>query len=138
MRDDRPVLLNPALVARSKPEHRQIVGQRIEPDVHHVLRIVWNGDTPLEGSTADAQILKSRFDKRTNFVQSKRGLPKLRVRTIEIEQRLLVLRQAKVVALLFQPFDFVATRRALTVNQLRLGYEDFVDGAVPAFVVTLI
>src|SRR4030095_10788836 len=55
-----------------------------------------------------------------------------------IEQRLLVLRQAKVVTLLLQAFDFVATGWTFALNELALGYEDLVDGAVPAFVVAFV
>src|SRR5262245_10621726 len=57
---------------------------------------------------------------------------------IEIEQRLLVLRQAEVVALLFQPLDLAPTRRTLAVDELRFRDKDLVDRAVPAFVLALV
>ena len=74
---------------------------------------------------------------RTSF-NRKSGWTKLGMVAIEVEQRLLVLRQPEVVALFLQPFDLAAARRALAVDELRLGDEDLVDGAVPAFVLALV
>ena len=72
---DRPVLLH-WLSSRAEAERRQVVGQRIEPDVHDVLRIVWNRNAPLERRAADAQILEAGFEQPEDLVQPERGLQK--------------------------------------------------------------
>jgi hypothetical protein len=74
---------------------------------------------------------------RTSFSR-KAGLQEVRIRRIEIEQRLLILREPEIVALLLQPFDLVPAGRAPAVHELCFGDEDFVHGAVPALVVALV
>ena len=138
VRDDRPEALDSARVLRSKSERRQVVRQRIEPHVHDVLRIVGNRNAPLERRAADAEVLKTGFDEAPYLVQAEGGLQKIRVGFVEIEQRLLVLRKAEVIALFLEALDLVAAGRALPVDQLRLGNEDLVDRAIPAFVVPLV
>ena len=73
-----------------------------------------------------------------HLVQPELRLDEVRMIAVVVEQRLLILRQAEVVALLLQALDLVAARRTLAVNELRLGDEDLVDGAVPALVVALV
>ena len=83
------------LIVRSKPKHRQVVRQRIERDIHHVLRIVRYGN-PHENEVR----LTPRFcsPASTKGALSRRAgnprLQKLRIGGVEIQQRLLILPEA--------------------------------------------
>ena len=119
-------------ITRSEAERREVVRQRVEPHVHHVLRVVRHRNAPLERRPADAEILQPGLDERTHLVQPELRLDEVRMIAVVVEQRLLVLRQAEVVALLLQALDLAAARRTLAVNELRFRDEDLVDRAVPA------
>ena len=65
-------------VARAEAERGEVVRQRIEPHVHHVLRIAGHGNAPGERRAADAQILKPSLDERPHFVQPELRLDEIR------------------------------------------------------------
>src|SRR4029434_2340273 len=71
-------------------------------------------------------------------IQAEIGPQECGIGRVEIEQRLLVLRQPEVVTLLFQPLDFAPAGRTLAVSKLRFRNEDFIDGAVPPLVLALV
>ena len=79
MRDRRPEPRDARLGlrrARAEAERGEVVRQRVEPDVHHVLGIVRHGNAPLERRAADAQILEPGLDERPDLVQPERRLQK--------------------------------------------------------------
>src|SRR5262249_3075087 len=125
-------------VTGSVSEHREVVRQRVEPDVHDVFRIVGNGNAPLKRRPADAEILQAALDEGSDLFEASLRLEKIRMLRVEIEERLLILRQAEVIALFLQALDLAAAGRTSAVDQLRFWNEDLIDRAVPAFVIALV
>src|SRR6185437_12460264 len=108
-----------------------VVGESVEPHVHHVTVAAGHGHTPVEAGARDAEILEAALDEADHFVAAALRPDELRVRRIMIEQRLLVLGQAEEPALLDRPFyrrsPATASRRPrlrpapLPRNRLRRG-----------------
>ena len=63
-----PVFLVLCRVVRAVAERRDVVGQRIEPDVDHVLGIVRNRNAPGEGAAADGKIAQAGAHERNHFI----------------------------------------------------------------------
>ena len=104
----RPVLARTARrrrIVRAVADRGHVVGQRVEPDVHHVRRIVGNRNAPLERRAADAQILEAVLEKRHHLVAATRRRHEIRMLPVVVEQRLLERGQPEEVALLGDPFD---------------------------------
>src|SRR5438067_9820302 len=108
----RPVSL-PKLGIVWIAETSDVVGQGIEPDVHHVIAAGGHRDAPVEAGAGNAEILETAFDETNDLVSPALGTDKFRVRGIKLEQRLLVPRQAEEPAFLNGPFDRRALRRQL-------------------------
>ena len=66
-----------------------VVGQRVKPDIHHVIIIVGYRDTPFEAGTADREIPQPTGNKALNFIKAGVRPDKIRMRLIKSEQPVL-------------------------------------------------
>ena len=112
-------------------ERGHVVGQRIQPDVDHVLRVVRHRDSPAKAGARHRQILQSALDEADHLVAPRGWQYEVRVRLVVTQQRLLPGREAEEIARLLEPFDRRAGRRQ-TVDQLAFRIERFVAHRVPA------
>ena len=57
-----PVAPEQAVILREIAQGGDVVGQRIQPYIHHVLGVEIHGNAPLEGGAGDAQILQAGLE----------------------------------------------------------------------------
>ena len=98
-----------------------------------------NGNTPLEGGTGYAKILKPRLDKVIyHFLLAGLRLDKVWVGVQKLLKLLLVLRQPEKIRLLLCLCDLSAAVGAFAVCELGLGVEALARDAVPSLVFALV
>ncbi len=83
----------------------EIVGQRVHPDIHHVLRIARNRDAPVEGGAADRKIVQTALHKGNDLVLVMLRNDEIRPLLVEAQQAIRIGREPEEVAFLFHPFD---------------------------------
>src|SRR6185295_6752098 len=93
----------------AESDRGEVVGEGVEPDVHHMSRVVRYRNAPLERRPADAQIFEAGFQKRGHLVPAHAWSDEFRVACVVLPQRLLERRQPEEVALLGDALDRVAT-----------------------------
>mmetsp|Transcript_10281 Transcript_10281/g.24116 ORF Transcript_10281/g.24116 Transcript_10281/m.24116 type:complete len:538 (+) Transcript_10281:1121-2734(+) len=127
-------------VARRRPElgvgavgpiaAGDVVGERIEPHVHHVLLrrlqlgVLRDRDPPVERRTGHAEITQRFAELGQDLILAVRGLDEVRVLLDVSQQRFLVLGHAEEVALLRHLLQRLSARRVLVVTELRLVLRD--------------
>ena len=60
-------------VRRSVADGSDVVRQRVQPDVNHMLRVVGHGDAPGKSRAADGKIAEARLHKGNHFVTPRLG-----------------------------------------------------------------
>src|ERR1043165_391514 len=87
------------LVAESN--RRNIIRQRVEPDIHRVIRIIGNGHAPTHRrlQTADGKVLKTTGHEAFHFITPGLRSDEFGTRLIEIEERFVVIGKAEEVNL---------------------------------------
>jgi hypothetical protein len=119
-------------------EAGEVVGQRVDPHVHHVVLAAGHLDAPVEAGAADREVAQPALDEAPDLVQAARRAHEVGIVAVEREQRLLVLRQAEEPGFLDRPFDRRALRRELfaplALRQLALVVIGLVAHRVPALV----
>ena len=125
MVDRRPPVLE-ALAIRVVADGGHVVDQRVVPDVEHVTLGPRHGDAPLNGRSADRDVLKAATDQAERLVALALGLHGVRVGLVPVEQRLGERRQAKEPVLLGQPLD----RLAVDLAQRRVAARGVLDEVV--------
>ena len=92
----------------------EVIGQRVEPDVHDVVRAARHLHAPVEAGARDRRGRESPpSTKRSTSLRRLVGLDEVGIGRIMVEQRLLIGGQAEEPALLDRPFDRRALRREL-------------------------
>ena len=86
----------------------EVVGQRVDPDVHDVLLVEGNGNAPIERGAGDAQLFQPALDEADHLVAPGVRLDELRVLLDVGQQPVGVPGDAEEVALLLQPLQFPA------------------------------
>ena len=136
MHVDRPQALVVApLPLRLAEAYRAHVGrQRVEPHVEDMFRIVRERDAPTQARSADREIPESAAHEREDLVAARFGLHEIRLGLVQVDQPLLVFRQAEEVVFFRQRRDQGRVgRRGLLVGDERLVAEmvlAFVGGLV--------
>ena len=136
----RPVFpVQLALFVDGVAERRDIVGQRVDPDVDDVAGIEFHRYAPLEGGTADAEVLHAGFDEVIDhfLLAGFRG-DEVGVGFDIVLKTLLILGQLEKIGGLFCASDGAAAVGAFAVGGLRFRPEGFAGRAVPAFVLAFI
>ena len=127
--------LLPAVVA----DAGDVVGQGVQPDVHHVLGVELHRDAPLEAGAGHAQVLQAGEQEVVHhLVLPGHGLDELRVVVDIVDEPLGVLAHLEEVGLLLGGAHFPAAVGALAVYKLALGPEALAGGAVQALVGALV
>ena len=109
MRVGRPEFCPRAVVG--KAGRGDVVRQRVDPDIHHVFRIVGDGDAPVEGGAADREIGEPALHEGDDFVAISFGRDEVRMGFVVRQQLVGVSGEPEEVALLLDPFDGRAARR---------------------------
>ncbi len=122
----------------AEPQRRDVVDERVEPDVHHALRVERQRDAPGLPCAADGDVVETALDDVQDFVAPDVWLQELGMLRVVVEERLLVLREAEEVVLLLDPVGLRAMHRAEAVDEVLLLLEGLAGVAVPAFVVPLV
>ena len=110
---------------------RDVVGERVEPDIHHVRRIARDRDAPAEAGARDGEVLEPAADEADDLVAARGREHEVRVGLVEGEEPVLPGGEAEEVAGLLDPLDRRPGRR-LAVHELALGVEGLVADRVPA------
>ena len=105
----RPVFLEFLAVGIGKADGGDVIGQRIDPDIHDVLGIAGHLDAPVEGGARQRQILQAAAHEARDFVHALLRQHEIRHALVEVEQPVGEGGEAEKIALLLDPFD----RRAL-------------------------
>src|SRR5262249_49958188 len=127
-----------ALLVGAVADARDVVEQRVEPDVDRELRIKRNSDAPRLARARDVDVAQLRPDERQHFIAARLRLDEVGVGLVERQQLILERRQPKEVARLA-----ALDRRRLVVGtafvlvQLLLGLERLAALAVPALIAAL-
>ena len=115
---------------------RNVVGQRVDPDIHHVLRIAGHLDAPVEGGARDREILEAALDEAHHLVAAGVRADKVRLLLVELQELVLIGGELEEVAGLLDPLDRRALRSAaylvLADDGLVLGVIGLVAHRVPA------
>ena len=131
----RPVA--PVLVALvGEADAGDVVGQRVDPDIHHVLFVAGHLDAPVERGARDREIAQAALDEAHHLVLARVRSDEIRAIRVELEQLVLIGREAEEIALLLDPLDRRALRsepHAVVVQaRLVLGVIGLVAHRVPA------
>ena len=129
-----PELLERLVILSERTHARDVVGERVDPHIHDVLRVVRDRDTPVERRAADGEVLQATFDKRDYLVVARLGADTVRVALVPGEQLVLVGAQLEEVGRLRDPLDGRAALYGLAILDLVLGVERLVRGGVPPLV----
>ena len=115
-----------------------VVGQRVEPDIHDVPLVARHLHPPVEAGAGDGEVGQPAFDEAQHLVAAALGADEVRIGRIMSEQRLLIGGEAEEPALLHRPFDERALRRELLAavgdDQLLLAIISLVADRVPTLV----
>ena len=129
-------------------DSRHVVEQRVEPHVGHVALVERNLNTPVKARTAHGKVVETALDKAAHLVHAERGLNKIGVLVIELEQLVLEGGKLKEVGLLLHALERTVAVGAQVLTDaavllvalldLRIGEVGLVGHAVPAVVAALI
>ena len=94
-----------SLIVPAVFDRRQVIGERVEPDVRDVCRIPRQRDAPGETGATDAEIAEARANDADDLVAPERGQDRVRMRLVPLEQTVLISTQEEEVVLLFVVVD---------------------------------
>ena len=131
----RPVMPARIVLVREAAAGHVIV-ERIDPHIHDVLRCARHRQAPVEGRTADREILQAGAHEADDLVAPRLRADEIRVRLVMRQQTVLIGGEAEEIALLLDPFDRRAGGRAPVavglLRQLALVVIGLVPDRVPA------
>ena len=129
-------------------DSRHVVEQRVEPHVGHVALVERNLNAPVKAGAAHGKVVEAALDKAAHLVHAERGLNKIGVLVIKLEQLVLEGGKLKEVGLLLHALERAVAIGAevladaavllVTLLDLRVGEVGLVGHAVPAVVAALI
>ena len=116
-----------------------VIGQRVQPYINHMLLIKSNRNPPFKRSTRHAQILQARKQEIIHhLIFPGYGLNKLRMRIDMRNQTIRIFTHLKKVGFLFSRLHLATAVGTFSVHKLRLGKERFTGRAVHAFIMPFI
>ena len=125
-----------------------VVEKRIEPDVGHMTLVKRHRNTPVKARAAHRKIVKAALDKATDLVHAERGLDKIGMLVIELEQFILERGKLEEVGLLLHALErtmavgaqvlTLATVLLVALLDLGLGEVGLVGNAIPTVVAALV
>ena len=141
MQISRPILLKllGTVAVAIIPNSGNIVGQRIQPHIGHMLGIEGNRNSPAERGSGHTQVLKPGQQEIVHhLIFSGDGLNKLRMSVDVLNQPGRILAHAEEIGLLLGRLHLAATVWTLAVHQLGLGKKGLAGRAVHALIIPLI
>mmetsp|Transcript_15088 Transcript_15088/g.38259 ORF Transcript_15088/g.38259 Transcript_15088/m.38259 type:complete len:502 (-) Transcript_15088:134-1639(-) len=135
----RPVVASLALLVLVG-DHREVVGERVEPHVQHVIRIVGQRDAPLEVAPRDADVSHGLLETAQHLLASSLGLHELGVLAHVPHQPVLVPRHLEEVGVLVHAHQRIAAGGilVLVLFGLAVRHEGLLARVVPALVLALV
>ena len=116
-----------------------IVGQRIQPYINHMLRIKIYRNTPFERGTGNTQILKSRKKEIVHhLILSGYRLNKFRMRIDMVNQSLCVFAHFEEISFFFCRCTGTSAVRTFSIYQLRFCEERLTGSTVHSFIIPFI
>ena len=132
----RPVALELRRLLIGEADAGEVIGQRVDPHIHNVLRVARHRDAPIEGGARDRQILQAAAHEALHLVRTRVRADELRMRLVMGKKPVLIGRQPEEIALLLDPLDRRPLRRQLLpvcgLLQLALVVIGLVPHRVPA------
>mmetsp|Transcript_4610 Transcript_4610/g.6896 ORF Transcript_4610/g.6896 Transcript_4610/m.6896 type:complete len:337 (+) Transcript_4610:1038-2048(+) len=123
-----------SILLRREAQGRDVVGEGVQPDVHHVVVIPGDLHPPGEGGAADAQVLQPTLDKAEHLISAAGRGNEVRVCLVELQQLVLPLGQLEEIrGLLHHPLH-LSPAGGLPVHELGLGVVGLVAHGVPPLV----
>src|SRR6516164_1905439 len=113
------------------PDRGDVVDERIEPNINHVFGVARHRDSPAEASAGDRQIAQAAQDKADDLVAPAARRDRIGVRLVIGQEAVLPRREAEKIVLLFNPFDFGASRR-FAIDELAFVVKSFVTDRIPS------
>ena len=128
-----------AVSVRVVSDARDVIAQRIQPDIDHMLVVKVNGNSPFEGRPGHTQILKPGQQKIIHhLVFAGCGLNKFRVLVNMLNQPVRILAHTEKVRLFFGRLHFSAAIGTFSVHQLTLRPEGFAGRTIHPLIRSLI
>ena len=116
-----------------------IVRERVDPDIDHMLRIKFHRDAPFEGGAGHTQVAQSRLQKVVDhLVAAGLGAEEIGVVVIILPQAVLIFGQPQEIRLLLGVDDIAPAVGAFAVDKLRGGEKRFAGDAVFAVIFSLV
>ena len=137
----RPILLVEfaAVAVGVVAESRDIVGERVQPDVYDMPRVALYGYAPRERSTAYAKVLKSRLEKIVDhLVFTRYGHDELGMLVVILHEFVCVFAHPEEICLFFSELYLSAAVGTFAVHELTFRPEGFARGAIPALVLAFV
>src|SRR5207253_9583983 len=124
--------------ARRVAEGAQVVDEGVGPDVGDLLRIPRDRDAPRLRRPADREVAEPALDEAARLVVAEVRQDEVRAVVVELQQLVLVGREAKEIVLLLEPFSLRVVDRALPVDELRRSLELLAADAIEAGIGVLV
>ena len=144
------IVLARNLYARPKPGEfflirptkcRDIIHQRIEPNIHHVLCVIRHRYPPWHflRQSRDTEILWPSLDKCTYFIQTLLRDDETGILPVQGEEHILKFRESKEIILFFDDLDLaIRMIRTLSIHQFRIGLFQFASDAILHLILLLV
>ena len=133
----RPPRLEQPVVG-AVPDSRDVVDERVDPDINHAVGIGRHRNAPRLAGPAHRDVVEAGLEQAEHLVAADLRLQELRMGRVVIEQALPVLRQPEEMVLLLDPLRRLAVDRAVAVLEVLLRLERLARDAVPPLVVAVI
>ena len=134
----RPELLAQILAGPREGERAQIVDERVRPDVGDLSLVPRQWDAPRLAGATDREVAQAAGDEALDLVEPEVRLHEVGPLGEQLEQLVLVGREAEEVVLLLDPFRLGVVERALAVDELVFGLERLAPDAVEPCVDVLV
>ena len=135
----RPVFAVERIIVRPVAQGGDIVGERVDPHIDHMLGVEFHGNAPGERRARHAQILQAGAQEVVqHLIGAGNRLNEFRVLLDVIDQPILVFAHAQEIAFFLHQFHGAAAIGAATVHHLRGRPEGFAGRAIQALIFALV
>ena len=133
----RPEFVVLARVGRAVSQSGDVVRQRVEPDIDHMLWVIRHRNAPRKGAAADREIAQAALHEGEHFITTRLGSDEFGLLGVKLDKAILKGREFEKIILLFNGFGGAAAFGAGRARANRIHIE-LVRDAVLAGVVALV